>query len=100
MQLAWTNRDEIAKALLQAYPDTDRLSLSLDEVTAMVTALPGFADAPVPPRPAYVEAILWTWMRLAHAEDETGGGSDGGGDGSPETDTRRGVFSAVSTGGG
>lgn len=91
MQLAWTDRDDIAKALIQTYPDADRLALSLEDVQAMVVSLPGFADAPEPPRPAYVEAILWTWMRLA---DE----GEAGGDGGPEA--RRGSFSAVSAGGG
>lgn len=69
MQLAWTQRDEIAKALIKAYPDADRLALDVDGVAALIRALPNFADKPEPPRAAYVEAILWTWMRLA--EDET-----------------------------
>ena len=27
--------------------------------------LPDFNDAPTPPRPACLDHILWTWMRLA-----------------------------------
>ena len=70
MQLSWSDRDSIAKALAEAYPETDRLALSLDNLKNMVTRLPGFAGTPEPPRKAHLESILWTWMRLA---DEGGG---------------------------
>jgi len=99
MQLAWTDRDEIAKALMQAHPDADRLALSLDDVKAMVVALPGFSDAPEPPRPAYVEAVLWTWMRLADAAEDTGGGNDNDGGDAGGDGLRCGAFSAVAGGG-
>lgn len=65
MQLSWSDRDRIAEALAQAYPETDRLSLSLDDLKGLVVALPGFAGPPEPPREAHLESILWTWMRLA-----------------------------------
>jgi FeS assembly protein IscX len=65
MQLSWSDREGIAKALLQAYPETDRLALSLDDLKGMVTALPQFSDRPEPPKKAHLETILWTWMRLA-----------------------------------
>jgi FeS assembly protein IscX len=70
MQLSWSDRDGVARALLQAYPDTDRLALNLDALKSMVTGLPGFEGPSEPPRKAHLEAILWTWMRLA---DEEGG---------------------------
>lgn len=70
MQLTWSDRDSIARALVQAYPDTDRLALTLDELRRLVCALPGFSGPPEPPRKAHLESILWTWMRFA---DEDGG---------------------------
>ena len=70
MQLSWSDRDSIARALIQAYPDTDRLALNLDDLKCMICALPCFAGPPEPPRKAHLESILWTWMRIA---DEDGG---------------------------
>jgi len=65
MQFSWSDRENIAKALIQTYPDADRLEMSLDDLCALVTALPGFDGPPQPPRAAHLESILWTWMRLA-----------------------------------
>ena len=65
MQLSWTDRETIAQALQQAYPETDRLALTLDTLKSMVTGLPHFAGPPEPPKPAHLESILWTWMRVA-----------------------------------
>jgi FeS assembly protein IscX len=65
MELCWSNQTGIAEALMTAYPETDRLSLSLDRLREMVTALPQFKDAPYPPRETFLENVLWTWMRLA-----------------------------------
>lgn len=65
MQFSWNDRENIAKALIQTHPDADRLAMSLDDLRALVTALPGFDGPPQPPRAAHLESILWTWMRLA-----------------------------------
>lgn len=72
MPLSWKDRDAIAQELMQAYPDTDRIKLSLDALKAMVTALPAFDGPPEPPRKIYLETILWAWMRLAGEMQETG----------------------------
>ena len=65
MTLSWSNQAEIAKALLKTYPETDRLALNHDSLTQLIFSLPGFGDIPVPPRPSFLDHILWTWMRLA-----------------------------------
>jgi FeS assembly protein IscX len=73
MRLSWSNQTDIAAALLEAYPDADRLSLNHDRLLHLILALPAFSDATVPPRPACLDHILWTWMRLAdgfHEEQE------------------------------
>ena len=65
MWLSWSNQTDIAVALLEAYPEMDRLSLNHDRLLPLILALPAFNDTPVPPRPACLDHILWTWMRLA-----------------------------------
>ncbi|MBI3441632.1 MAG: Fe-S cluster assembly protein IscX [Proteobacteria bacterium] len=65
MQLSWSNSAGIATALLEVYPDTDRLSLSHDQLLQLIVSLPNFKDAASPPKPAYLDHILWTWMRIA-----------------------------------
>ncbi len=65
MQLSWNDRENIARELQQTYPETDRLSLRLEDLKTMVTGLPHFAGPPEPPKPAHLESILWTWMRFA-----------------------------------
>lgn len=72
MPLSWKDRDAIAQELMQAYPDTDRIQLTLDALKAMVTALPAFDGESEPPRKIYLESILWAWMRLAGEMQETG----------------------------
>lgn len=67
MRLSWSDRESIAKALIETYPTADRLKLNLDELKEMVVLLPEFAGPPEPPKPAHLESILWTWMRLADA---------------------------------
>lgn len=73
MHLSWKDQDGIAKALLQAYPEQDRLSLSHEDLRQMIVALPHFQDDVHPPGEAWLSKILWTWMRLAHnALDDAG----------------------------
>ncbi|MBU6474947.1 MAG: Fe-S cluster assembly protein IscX [Alphaproteobacteria bacterium] len=71
-RLSWSNQKDIAAALLAVHPAADRLSLSHEGLLDLILALPGFADAAVPPQPECLDHILWTWMRLA---DSGGGGT-------------------------
>jgi len=66
MHLSWNQQDGIAKALLAAYPEEDRLALRHEDLRRLIVALPGFQDHPHPPGEAWLSKILWTWMRLAH----------------------------------
>jgi len=70
MHLSWKEQDRIAKALLTTYPDQDRLALTLEQLRQLIVALPDFQDTPQPPGEPWLNKILWTWMRLAHAEED------------------------------
>jgi FeS assembly protein IscX len=65
MPLHWTDTNAIALALHTAYPDQDRLVVTLDDISALVRGLPAFADGGPSPDPRRLEHILWTWMRVA-----------------------------------
>jgi FeS assembly protein IscX len=68
MQLSWSHPAEIAAALLKAHPEADRLSLKRDHLTRLIISLPGFKDGSKPPKPEFLDHILWTWMRLAEQD--------------------------------
>lgn len=70
MHLSWNQQDGIAKALLRAYPEQDRLALGHEDLRRLIVALPGFQDNPYPPGEAWLSKILWTWMRLAHESSD------------------------------
>ena len=70
MRLSWSNQMDIAAALVEAYPEMDRLSLNHDRLLQLIHALPAFDDAPFPPQPICLDHILWTWMRLADPDSE------------------------------
>ena len=72
MQLFWSDVTGIAEALCRAYPEEDRLAVDAPRLKEMILALPEFGDKPNPPRQAYLDSVLWTWMRLA---DEGGRGT-------------------------
>jgi FeS assembly protein IscX len=73
VQLSWSNQADIAATLFKAYPDTDRLSLSRDQLLQLIVCLPDFKDTTSPPQPACLDHILWTWMRLADSDIERAG---------------------------
>ncbi len=70
MPLTWSDRESIALALIETYPTAERLKISLDDLQQMVVTLPQFTGPENPPKPAHLEAILWTWMRLADSGSE------------------------------
>lgn len=69
MQLSWSDQDRIAEALWATYPEQDRLALGSDALRRLIISLPAFKDDVQPPGAAWLDKILWTWMRLA---DERG----------------------------
>lgn len=78
MTLSWRSSETgIAHALMQAYPEEDRLSLSLLSLQDKIENLAGFVGGDETPQDKQLRAILWTWMRLAGGDDEN---PDGDGD--------------------
>lgn len=61
MALAWDDAEEIAEALLEAYPDLDPLELSFPRLHKMICDLPGFADDPEASTEGKLEAIQMAW---------------------------------------
>jgi FeS assembly protein IscX len=70
MSISWSQQTDIVTALAAKYPETDRLSLSSEDLRQMVAGLEGFADSPQPPDAAVLNHILWGWMRFAGEDSE------------------------------
>jgi FeS assembly protein IscX len=73
MSLYWSDAPGIAKALLAAYPDADRLAVSREDLRVMVEDLPAFADT-IKPTDRVLSHVFWTWMRFADGDTESGNG--------------------------
>lgn len=67
MRLSWRNPDGIARALQEAYPETDRLALTFVTLESLVDSLPGFEAADDIPDENTLNDVLWRWMRHAGA---------------------------------
>lgn len=67
--LTWTNPIGLAQALLREHPEQDRMTLPRESLRLLVVALPGFADGDHPPKPTYLDAVRWAWMRIADDGD-------------------------------
>lgn len=71
MHLSWRNPDGIAKALQEAYPEVDRLSLTPVTLTSLIVRLQAFDANGATPDDNALNDILWRWMRYA-AEPQDG----------------------------
>ncbi len=61
MALTWKQPDEVAWALIDAYPDTDPLELNFVDLHRMVVDLDGFTDDPDEASEIILEAIVMAW---------------------------------------
>lgn len=61
MKLTWQDREDIALALLEQYPDRDPLTVRFTELHQWVVALPGFQDDPKKSNEGILEAIQMAW---------------------------------------
>jgi len=60
-KLTWKDTDEIAYALIDAFPDQDPLKLSFPKLHKMVIALEDFGDSPDKSSESILEAIQMAW---------------------------------------
>jgi hypothetical protein len=61
MNLTWKDSDEIAWALMDAFPDQDPLRLSFPKLHRMVCDLEGFSDKPESSNEKILENIQMAW---------------------------------------
>jgi len=60
--MKWTDVQQIAEALYDAYPETDPRTIRFTDLHAWVMALEGFADAPNNSNEKILEAIQQLWI--------------------------------------
>ena len=61
MKLTWRDSDDIAWALMDAFPDQDPLKLSFPKLHKMVCELPEFGDKPEASNEKILENIQMAW---------------------------------------
>jgi FeS assembly protein IscX len=61
MKLTWKDSDDIAWALMDAFPDQDPLKLSFPKLHKMVCELPEFGDKPEASNEKILENIQMAW---------------------------------------
>lgn len=65
--LYWDATYAIAVALIEQFPDQGPEKVGLEDLAAMVTALPGFADDPALATEQLLLDILSTWYEELHS---------------------------------
>ncbi len=60
-KLTWKDTDEIAYALIDAFPDQDPLKLSFPKLHKMIIALEDFGDDPEKSSESILESIQMAW---------------------------------------
>ena len=60
--MKWTDVQQIAEALYDAYPETDPRTIRFTDLHAWVMALEDFADAPNNSNEKILEAIQQLWI--------------------------------------
>ena len=60
-EIGWTDTEEIAIILMEAYPDTDPLSVRFTDLHKWVTQLEGFTGDPKDSNEKKLEAIQMAW---------------------------------------
>ena len=61
MDLKWQDAEEIAIRLVEAYPDTNPLTVRFTDMHAWITALPEFKDDPKKSNEKILETIQMAW---------------------------------------
>ena len=64
-ELYWDSTYAIVVALMEHYPQRRPEAVGLEELAALVEALPGFQDDPAPAAKPFLLAILTVWYEEA-----------------------------------
>lgn len=67
----WNDGHALGRALRDAYPSGNYVTVSDAELIDLVTALPGFGKTAVPPDAATLMAVRLAWVAAAEGEDDT-----------------------------
>ncbi|MFD1007585.1 MULTISPECIES: Fe-S cluster assembly protein IscX [Oceanisphaera] len=62
MSLKWTDSQDIALDLLEAYPDTDPKTVRFTDLHQWICALENFDDDPKASNEQVLEAVIMIWM--------------------------------------
>ena len=62
MKLTWRDREDIAIALAEKFPETDPLTVRFTDLHRWVTELSDFADDPKASNEKLLEAIQMAWL--------------------------------------
>ncbi|WP_445400175.1 Fe-S cluster assembly protein IscX [Zobellella sp. An-6] len=62
MSLKWIDSQEIALALLEAYPDTDPKTVRFTDLHQWICELEDFDDDPAHSNERILEAVIMAWM--------------------------------------
>jgi FeS assembly protein IscX len=68
----WDDYEAIGEALHQTYPNANHLTIRTDELIALVSRLPGFKGALIPPDPRTLSAVSFAWVAAVAGPDDTG----------------------------
>jgi FeS assembly protein IscX len=68
----WDDYQALGRALHEAHPDINYLTLSNDELGHLVIALSGFDGPPSPPDAVALSAIRFSWIALVEGADDSG----------------------------
>jgi FeS assembly protein IscX len=68
----WDDYQTLGRALHDAHPDVNYLTLANDDLQRLVTALPGFDGKASLPDAAALSAIRFAWIAEAEGPDDSG----------------------------
>jgi len=66
--MTWTDREDIAEALMEAHPDVDPLTVRFTDLLKWIMELEEFEDDPHASNEAKLEAVQMAWYELWNEE--------------------------------
>lgn len=64
MELKWENYGAVADALMEKYPETDRINIDNNKLVELVNSLDNFKDTNVPEDKDLIKAVHYAWLEL------------------------------------